>query len=320
VSLVLLGGHFTSATARSDVLSKLDQSAGYGSVLDAQASAQVAANVASQTNMLISADATQTASKLSSQVALAGTDETLDKRQVVSTAQSVRHDVISYTVLSGDTLSGIASKFNITSDTVRWANGIEDADSLKPGQALKILPVTGLSYTVAAGDTAASLASRFQANEAQIAEYNDADVKGLAAGQQIIIPEGVIQEAAKPKPVAAVASASAAVTPSYHYVASYGNGYAFGYCTWYVAGRRSIPGNWGDARSWYYNAQFSGYDVGSAPAVGAIAWTSAGWYGHVAYVESVSGGMVTVSEMNYNGNWDRVTSRTVPASSFKYIY
>jgi surface antigen len=30
--------------------------------------------------------------------------------------------------------------------------------------------------------------------------------------------------------------------------------------------------------------------------------------------------MVTVSEMNYNGNWGRKTSRTVPASSFRYIY
>jgi hypothetical protein len=24
--------------------------------------------------------------------------------------------------------------------------------------------------------------------------------------------------------------------------------------------------------------------------------------------------------MNYNGGWDRVSSRTVPASSFRYIY
>jgi len=77
---------------------------------------------------------------------------------------------------------------------------------------------------------------------------------------------------------------------------------------------------WWNANAWYYNAQASGFSVGSQPVPGAIAWTGAGYYGHVAYVESVSGGMVTVSEMNYNGNWNRVTSRTVSASSFRYIY
>jgi surface antigen len=87
-----------------------------------------------------------------------------------------------------------------------------------------------------------------------------------------------------------------------------------------VASHRSVPSNWGNANAWYYNAQASGFSVGSVPVPGAIAWTGAGYYGHVAYVEGVSGGMVTVSEMNYNGNWDRVTSRTVPASSFRYIY
>jgi len=60
--------------------------------------------------------------------------------------------------------------------------------------------------------------------------------------------------------------------------------------------------------------------VGSTPVPGAIAWSGAGYYGHVAYVEGVSGGMVTVSEMNYNGGWNRVSSRTVSAGTFHYIY
>jgi surface antigen len=102
---------------------------------------------------------------------------------------------------------------------------------------------------------------------------------------------------------------------------SFGNSYAYGYCTWYVASRRSVPGNWGNAYTWYGAAQRSGYGTGSAPRVGAVAWERGN---HVAYVESVNGdGTVTVSEMNFwanGGGWGRRSYRTTPASHFLYIY
>lgn len=97
-----------------------------------------------------------------------------------------------------------------------------------------------------------------------------------------------------------------------------GNSYDYGQCTWYVANRRAVPSNWGSAGSWLSNAIASGYSTGSVPRPGAIAWSP----GHVAYVESVGGG-VTVSEMNFWGNgggWNIVSYRTVPAGSFVYIY
>jgi surface antigen len=41
---------------------------------------------------------------------------------------------------------------------------------------------------------------------------------------------------------------------------------------------------------------------------------------HVVFVEAVHGdGTVTVSEMNWNG-WNVVSSRTVSAGAFTYIY
>lgn len=102
---------------------------------------------------------------------------------------------------------------------------------------------------------------------------------------------------------------------------TYLNTYARGQCTWYVAGRRSVPTGWGNAVSWYYNATASGWKVGTVPAVGAIAWTSAGAYGHVALVEGVSSDHRTVyiAEMNYQGV-GVVSRRTALASSFRYIY
>lgn len=99
-----------------------------------------------------------------------------------------------------------------------------------------------------------------------------------------------------------------------------GNGYVPGQCTWYVKNRRpDLPNNLGNANMWYSNAAARGFAVGSAPRVGAVATTTAGPYGHLAYVESVSGNMVTVSEMNWGGPY-RMNTRTVPASTFLYIY
>jgi surface antigen len=227
-------------------------------------------------------------------------------------------------VVNGDTASTIAQKFGVTTDTVLWANNLEADAVLKPGTQLMILPVNGLMYAAAGNETLEELASRFQSNANLIDSYNQLEGKPLTAGQKLIIPDGVKPQPAAPAPVkssVAVAAATPKSRPTFS--ASYGaNGYSYGYCTYYVAGRRRVPSNWGNASQWYYNAIASGYSVGSSPRPGAIAQTSGGWggFGHVAYVESVNGGSVTVSEMNYNGGWNRVSTRTVPASTFRYIY
>ncbi|HSX14702.1 MAG TPA: LysM peptidoglycan-binding domain-containing protein [Candidatus Saccharimonadales bacterium] len=318
ITLVVVAG----SSASSHQASLINSPAGLGSVLDEASAANVAAVVAAKTNLTIASDANQTASALSAQISLpTSSSDFLNKRQAVATSGADQHTIINYSVADGDTLSGIAAKFNVTTATIKWANNLTDSDNIKPGQALTILPISGLLYTVQGGDTADSLAAKYQSNAAQILSFNDAEVKGLTPGQQIIIPDGVKADAPAAKAATNIAIATSGrnsrLLPR---LAFSGNGYAYGYCTYYVASRRYVPSNWGNAAAWYYNAKASGYAVGSAPAAGAIAWTSGGYYGHVAYVEGVSGGMVTVSEMNYNGGWNHISSRTVPASEFRYIY
>lgn len=308
------------AKAQALTIKLAGQRVGYGAALDSRATAAVVADVAAKSNLLVASQATETAKALTQQVALATADgQDLAKPQVVSTAGNATRDITSYTVQPGDTVSGIATKFGITTSTILWANNLSDPNAVHPGDSLTILPTSGLLYTVQSGDTADSLASKYQANAAQIISYNNAEVSGLQLGMKIIIPDGV-----KPTPVAPAVPQSAPVrsnsVPSLTHYAYGGNGYAYGYCTWYVASRRSVPAYWGDAVNWYYNAQASGFSVGSTPVAGAIAWTPAGYYGHVAIVEGVSGGMVTISEMNGPAGWGRVDSRTVPASDFRYIY
>lgn len=101
-----------------------------------------------------------------------------------------------------------------------------------------------------------------------------------------------------------------------------GNRYAAGNCTWYVKSMRPDIGNfWGNANTWYQNAKAQGWSVGDLPKKGAVATTTEGWAGHVAYVTGVSLDQkwVTIREMNYGGLYN-MNDRTVYYTEFKYIY
>ncbi len=110
-------------------------------------------------------------------------------------------DVIStYTVRPGDTLSGIAKLFDVTPNTILWANDLSSASKLRAGQVLTILPVPGVKYAVKKGDTLASVAKQFSADAVEIASYNGIEDGKLSVGSEIIIPDGEIRAAPAPKP------------------------------------------------------------------------------------------------------------------------
>lgn len=66
-----------------------------------------------------------------------------------------RTEVITYTVEEGDTVFGIAEKFNLKPETVLWGNTYVLGDNphkLSPGQVLNILPVDGTYHKWSAGE------------------------------------------------------------------------------------------------------------------------------------------------------------------------
>ncbi|MCC6198975.1 M23 family metallopeptidase [Candidatus Nomurabacteria bacterium] len=95
-----------------------------------------------------------------------------------------------YTVQAGDTISGIASKFGVSQNTILWANEMTSKSLIKPGQALVILPINGIQYTVQAGDTISGIASKFDADAEEILYFNDLDdPKKIQPGLDLIIPD-----------------------------------------------------------------------------------------------------------------------------------
>ena len=120
-------------------------------------------------------------------------------------------EIITHVVSDGETVSSIASRYNLDASTVMWENDLSENSVLKPGQELNILPVDGVRHKVARGETIYSIAKKYGLDNAQaqvIVDYpfneflNDETFE-LATGQQIMIPGGVPPRA--PAPVRRVA-------------------------------------------------------------------------------------------------------------------
>lgn len=298
--------------------------------VDQVAAADVAASVAQSTDMLVRANVASLAIDLNTKTDLAQTDSSfISKPQIVSQSTG-RKGVTSYVAKDGDSVKSVAASFGISEDTLRWANNLT-SDNLKVDTALTIPSITGVLYTVKNGDDAAKLASKYQADKDRIITYNDAELTGLKVGQQIIIPDGILPANERPgyvAPISSYSSASATTSISSTFVS--GNGYAYGYCTYYAYNRRAelgrpISGNWGNAVSWSTTARAQGLRVDHEPEAGAVIQNGGGWggYGHVGIVERVnSDGSLTVSDMNYVG-WNIISTRTVSESSvgsYNYIH
>jgi murein DD-endopeptidase MepM/ murein hydrolase activator NlpD len=117
-----------------------------------------------------------------------------------------------YVVREGDTLSSIAKLFGVSASTILWANDLPKSATIRTGQTLTILPITGVKYTVKSGDTLASIAKKYHADAGEIASFNGLDGSSLAVGTEIIIPDGEISAPAPAKKASVTSRASTAVS------------------------------------------------------------------------------------------------------------
>jgi len=282
----------------------------------------IAANVARMANLPEATPIENQAQSAAVTVAVSANSTSIAaKPQIVYTALKSRYDIQTYVAEAGDSVTSIAQKFGITTNSVMWSNNLATVNTAIPlGTKLVIPPVNGIVYTVQSGDTVQSLATKYSVTADQIVAYNDAEISGIWAGEQLLIPNGQVQT-----PVVTAASEDSSFSSdtsllSGSYTPIYGdNGYDFGTCTWYVASQISVPSNWGNADTWAYYAALSGWTVSSTPTVGAIAQTSgmSAW-GHVGIVTGVNGdGTIVVTDMN-DPYWDRVTTHTFPVSEFQH--
>ncbi len=108
-----------------------------------------------------------------------------------------RDNMVAYTVESGDTLKEVSEKFDVSIDTIRWANDLPD-ETIKEGQVLKIPPITGVVHKVASGETVYSIAKKYKTEAQNIVnfpfnDFEDLDTFALKIGQVLYVPNGIIQ-------------------------------------------------------------------------------------------------------------------------------
>lgn len=97
-----------------------------------------------------------------------------------------------YTVQSGDTLSGIADKFGTTYQIIAAINGIGDPNQIWPGQVLKVTGTASQesTYYVQAGDTLSSIATKFGTTVSNLVSINHiSNPNVIYVGQKIYVGE-----------------------------------------------------------------------------------------------------------------------------------
>ncbi len=121
-------------------------------------------------------------------------------------AKGTNGQISVYIVRKGDSLSTIAKMFAVTPNTILWANDIKSR-TVKEGQELVILPVSGVRHTVKSGETLKSISAKYKGDIADVLLYNDLKIdQKVTVGSVVIVPNGTIASvtAATPKSIASV--------------------------------------------------------------------------------------------------------------------
>lgn len=208
-----------------------------------------------------------------------------------SASGSTRTQIVFHSVQTGDTLGGIASKYNISIATILWANNLSVYSYIRPGDQIKIPPVSGVIHTVKKGDTITKIAKLYNADVEKIIKFNKLKEDGsdVITGESLIIPDGL-----KPQPAYSATSRvysqlSSVSAPPPSIAAPAGSGYL-----WPTSVRRITQ---------YFGWRHTGIDIGGpvgtaiyASQSGKVTRSQCGWnggYGCYTIIDH-GGGMQTL--------------------------
>lgn len=264
-----------------------------------------------------------------------------DQRNLVWT-----NEVINYEIKPWDSFSKIAWDFWISINSILWANNFPKNKTLRPGEIIKVPPVSWLIHQVSSWDTLWAIAVKYKIWESKIREQNwlsESDI--LKIWDVLVIPWAIKEEikpvivAPKPTPTRNTTPTRTTVTPnsspstavsssqwSYKLVRRQPKwNFVWWNCTWYVAQYKNVNW-WWNANQWLANARAKWHKTWMTPTPWAIVsfqWT---WYntryGHVWIVTEVRSDHIIVSDMNYR-RLNEVTVRRIPINDRSinwYIY
>jgi LysM repeat protein len=215
-------------------------------------------------------------------------------------------------VSNGETVELLAARDHSDAAAIRWANGLAATAEPTPGTALLLPPSAGALVEVQPNERPSQFAKRLGLDPRVILDYNAlAKDTPRTAGSYLQVPISAAPSGALVGRY--FARGPGALPYIYEVHTTVPDGFPYGQCTYYAALRRTVT--WaGNAWSWFHAANGIRPE-GHVAVAGALVVFHAGWFGHVAYVESVNpDGSFVISEMNYYGNgggWGRVDHRII---------
>lgn len=220
-----------------------------------------------------------------------------------------------YTVRSGDTLAKIAKMFDVSVNTIVWANDLNRNSALKAGQNLVILPMSGVMHTVVSGDTLKSIAKKYGGDLNEIASFNDLKITDiLVIGDTIMIPDGEVSSSISGSTVKTSKVVYSDSGPSY--VGYYTKPYIIGHKTQGIHGHNGVDFGMPIGSPLYaaaggtviisknsgYNGGYGNYVVIQHPN------NTQTVYGHMNYTVVSVGQVVTQGQqIGYSGNSGKST-------------
>ena len=122
-----------------------------------------------------------------------------DKDSIVSLASFTNKansygqtSAFAYRVRRGDTLIGIARRFNVSLTTILSANHLKSNSVIRPGMELTVLPVTGILYQVQENESLESVSSKFRIPLKDLKKFNHLKDGKVSPGQTLVIP-GIVE-------------------------------------------------------------------------------------------------------------------------------
>jgi len=98
------------------------------------------------------------------------------------------YEILSYTIIEGDTLESIARNLGVDVAQLVASNDLTAAETLTPGELVRV-PRTGFLYRISSGETLSDIAASHDVTVDDIASVNNiADPGQILAGTLIIVP------------------------------------------------------------------------------------------------------------------------------------
>ncbi len=122
-----------------------------------------------------------------------GADRMIAPQVQVSRFENTLAFPMSHFPAEGETLADVATLYQVTVDSLIWANGLQTGDVLAVGQELRIPATSGLPYVVQPDDTVEAVAAHFGVAPEAIWLFKPNRMKAgdaLTVGQEIFIPNG----------------------------------------------------------------------------------------------------------------------------------